>query len=280
MQILREHLDIEARENNLKPNTRQKHEFQFNNIARFLHANGLQIAPPADIRPRHMDELKEWLFKNTPTRTHTHIARHLRLCREAMNLAVRREILPYNCLLSMKLKKDKEKTVVSLSTYEVQRFEQYKPKYEFAALCRDLFLFQCYTGLSYCDLWRFVLQNDKIGKKKIVWITAERGKTGKPFWAIFSKEAEKIWKYYGSEFPEIRVQSYNRTLRKIAKSLGLKKHLTTHVARKTFATDMRNKGYSIPAISAMLGNTEVVARKYYIEQTRELVKIEFLRVAA
>lgn len=285
LEILREHMTIEARENNLKQNTVQKHEYQFNNIAAWLQSCGMEKITIAELRPRHMDELKEWLFKHTPTKKQAHVNRHIRLCREAVNLAVRRDYLPYNCLMSVKLKTDKIKEVVSLNDLEIHRFTNTAQGLPFRKLVVNLFLFQCYTGLSFMDLWRFELFEDKItvsGTRNIfvTWVTCAtgRGKTGRKYWAELIPEAREILEQYPQGFPEVHVQSYNRALQKIARSMGIQKHLTTHIARKTFATLMRARGFSIPAIADMLGNTEAVARKHYIEQGKEAVTNELVRV--
>jgi len=55
-------------------------------------------------------------------------------------------------------------------------------------------------------------------------------------------------------------------------------HLTTHIGRKTFATLKHDKGYSAPAIASMLGNTEAVARKHYIGQSKQLIITEIQRL--
>ncbi|MBX3165083.1 MAG: integrase catalytic domain-containing protein [Bacteroidetes bacterium] len=277
LELLREHISISARENNLKIITIEKREYMLNNITAYLQNCGMHNATPEQIRPRHMDELKEWIYKNTPTRTRAHINRHIRLCSGAIDLAVRRDMLPYNCLTSIRLKRDADKQIIALNETEVQKFVNFRcEKIPFRNVVRDLFLFQCYTGLSYCDLWRFEIMRDN----SITWITCAqgRGKTGRVYWSELTAEAAEILKCNNGEFPLVIMQSYNRTLQKIARSLGIKKHLTTHIARKTFASYMRRRGFSIPAIADMLGNTESVARKHYVEQTRELVAREILRL--
>ena len=64
----------------------------------------------------------------------------------------------------------------------------------------------------------------------------------------------------------------------MALDIGIKKCITTHIGRKTFATLKRHEGYSIPAISDMIGNTEEVTRKHYVSPGKELIINEMVRL--
>lgn len=287
LNIVREHLDNEAAENNLSEDTITKHGYQYSNLERFLLSIDEENILVNQVKVRHMEAFKNWIFKYTVTKSHGHVARHLRMCREALHYAVRMEWLENNCLTSMKLKRDKEKEVLSCDVFELRKFERFETNKKLWGIIVDLFLFQCYTGLSFMDLWMFELVDDDIilpsGERiNITWVTCKtgRGKTQKRYWAEFIPEAKVIYERYENGFPKVWLQSYNRIIKKIAKDLGIKNWwlITTHIGRKTFATFMRNKGYSIPAIADMLGNTEEVARRNYIEQNKELIVSEIIRV--
>lgn len=285
LDVIKEFLSNEASENNLSDHTIEKHGYQMQNLQWFLMSIGQLDIKVNEIKIRHMELFKHWIFKNTPTKSHNHVSRHLRLCRNACDMAVRMELMDYNNLSSMKLKRDKIKTVISCDALEISRFESYVPIRKSWQLILDAFLFQCYTGISFMDLWLFELKEDEIvllngDKMPVTWITCPtgRGKTKRLYWAEFIPEARDIYNKYEGLFPKIWNQTYNRIIRKIANELGMGKWLTTHVGRKTFATIMRKKGYSVPSIADMLGNTEEVARKHYIEMNKELIVLEMIRV--
>lgn len=161
--------------------------------------------------------------------------------------------------------------------HEITKFETFhhkdRPQWD---VIRDLFLFQCFTGLSYMDLWMFSIVEDR----GIIWVTCEmgRGKTQKVYWAEYILKAKLILDKYHGLLPHVSNQTYNRSIKKIAKHIGIKKTITTHTGRKTFATLKRHEGYSIPAISGMLGNTEEVTRKHYVSPGKELIMTEMKRV--
>lgn len=285
LDMVREHLTNEAFENNLSKETIEKHGYQYANLEKYLLSIGLSEILIHEIRIRHMEGFKQWMYKNTPTRTHSHVARHLRMCRNACDLAVRSEYMDHNNLSSLKLKRDKDKEVVSCEVFELRKFEKIIPIRKTWQIILDAFLFQCYTGLSFMDLWLFELVDDVIilpnGEKyPITWVTCitGRGKTKKRYWAEFIPEARVIYDKYEGIFPKIWNQTYNRIIKRIAKDIGVNKIITTHIGRKTFATLMRGEGYSIPAIADMLGNTEDVARRNYIAQNKELIIKEIIRV--
>jgi len=275
--VLEEHLKVEQITNQLTTKTIEKHQYKFNNIQRWLQESGNAGILIDDIKIKHMEQLRYWLHQNIKPCSLDHSSRHLRLCREALNFAVSREYIEYNRIQSVKLRRSPAKTITSLEVHEVQKFEAYnnpdRPQWD---LIRDLFLFQCFTGLSYMDIWNFQIVQDR----GIYWVTCStgRGKTKKPYWAEFIEKAKILLNKYNGTFPKVCNQTYNRSIKKIAKDLGIKKTITTHIGRKTFATLKRHEGYSIPAISDMLGNTEEVTRNSYVSPGKELIINEMIRL--
>lgn len=274
--VLQEHLNTEAVTNKLTQKTIEKHLYQFNNIKDWLQKSGLTDLLVNEVKLKHMEALRFWLHDNIKSCSLDHSSRHLRLCRSACDYAVSREYMEYNRITSVKLRRSPTKDIVSLDVTDIKKFEGYYCK-EIPQRneIRDLFLFQCYTGLSYMDLWLFNIVEDRGA-----WITCQtgRGKTKKVYWAEFSLKAKRLLDKYNGVLPHISNQTYNRSIKKIAVQLGVKKTLTTHTGRKTFATLKRHEGYSIPAISGMLGNTEEVTRKHYVSPGKELIMTEMKRV--
>jgi integrase/recombinase XerD len=73
--------------------------------------------------------------------------------------------------------------------------------------------------------------------------------------------------------PAVKNAVYNRVLKLVAEQVKIKKHLTTHVGRKTFATIMDQNGVSTKTISDMLGNTLQVCQKHHLaKSTRRIEK--------
>lgn len=127
---------------------------------------------------------------------------------------------------------------------------------------RDLFIFQCFTGLSYVDLMAFT--PDWIYEADGVKVFRDaRSKTGVGFFSVFLPEAEEILKKYYGVLPRYSNQKYNDYLKLIAIACGIKKHLTTHVARHTFATYLLNRDVPIETVSKAVGHTSIKQTQHY-----------------
>ena len=159
---------------------------------------------------------------------------------------------------------------------------------------RDLFVFCCYTGLAFSDIKELSDENIQIGVDKNRWVIKKRKKTN-----IVSKiplldtPAEIIEKYKNyprssnmtTILPVPSNQKMNAYLKEIGDITEIKKVLTTHTARRTFATTiMLHNGVSMEAVSKMLGHTSLfMTRKYakvdeyYIAQETEKVRKIFMK---
>ena len=91
------------------------------------------------------------------------------------------------------------------------------------------------------------------------------------------KEYIKSFKY-DYALPVITNQKYNSYLKEIADICGIKKTLTTHLARHTAATLMLNAGIAIEVVSKILGHSNTKMTQHYaklLDKTVINTKIEF-----
>jgi integrase len=140
-------------------------------------------------------------------------------------------------------------------------------------IVRDLFIFCCYTGLAFSDVKELNAENIHVGVDNNKWIIKKRKKTNVvskiPLLSIPEKLIDK-YRYVeklsknGSLLPVPSNQKMNAYLKEIADITGIKKLLTTHTARRTFATTiMLHNGVNMEAVSKMLGHTSLfMTRKY------------------
>lgn len=181
------------------------------------------------------------------------------LFRGYIEKARRRGLIEYNPYDDFILKKGKSEDPVYLLESEVQRIIDYTPRgarKESLQRVKDLFLFQCFTGLSYADLDTFSKDNIQIinGEKEIHGI---RNKTGVPYVILFLPIAEKIAEKYNYKLPVISNQKYNEYLDTLIERVTIDKNVTSHTGRHTFATYLINKGISIEAIPKIMGHTDM-----------------------
>ena len=118
---------------------------------------------------------------------------------------------------------------------------------------RDLFLFQCYTGLAYSDLASFDYANcvEKDGK---MFYHAKRTKTDTDFVFQLLYPAVEILEKYDFSLPKISNQKYNDYLKVIGQMVGVDR-LHSHMGRATAATLFLSKGMSINIVARVLGHT-------------------------
>lgn len=173
--------------------------------------------------------------------------------------ARRKGLIEQNPYDEFVFKKGKSEDPVYLVESEVEQIISYTPKgptKESIERVKDLFLFQCFTGLSYTDLESF-------SKEKIVITNGEeqihgiRNKTGVPYVIFILPQARKILDKYNYKLPVISNQKYNEYLSMLIERVGINKNVTTHTGRHTFGTYLINNGVSIEAIPKIMGHTNM-----------------------
>jgi site-specific recombinase XerD len=135
---------------------------------------------------------------------------------------------------------------------------------------RDVFIFSCYTGLAYIDI--FELTEDKIRKAfdGHLWIMTKRQKTDvNTNVRLLDIPLEILEKYKGKQksgkvLPVISNQKINDYLEEIADICGIEKKFTFHVARHTFASNVA-LGNDVPmeSVQSMLGHADIKTTQIY-----------------
>lgn len=129
---------------------------------------------------------------------------------------------------------------------------------------RDLFIFSCFTGLAFSDIHGLRKEHIVEDSNGVRWIRKGRQKTkimcNIPLMEVPLKILEKYstneyCRKHGVLFPVLCNQKMNACLKELADICGIKKTLTTHVARHTFATFALANGVSIESVAKMLGHT-------------------------
>lgn len=127
---------------------------------------------------------------------------------------------------------------------------------------RDLFIFACYTGLSYTDLVK-IRKEDLIKEGDDYCIKDKRQKTKVPYTIVLLPQAMDILKKYNFCLNIMSNQKCNENLKLIAHMADIHINLTMHVGRHTFATWALSKGVGIETVSKMLAHTTVSMTENY-----------------
>lgn len=185
---------------------------------------------------------------------------------------------PYE-LLRGKFKRGDRENVEYLTENEMQAIESLEiPDDDLLRQSRDLFVFQMYTGLSYSDAEAFDISQYRKDGDTYTRI-GERIKTGVAYVSQLLPPAIRVLEKYGMKVPQIENHVYNRALKAIGISAGIKIPLHSHLARHTFATWMLRNGAKIENVSRMLGHTNIRQTQRYAKVMAESVHEEFAKVA-
>ena len=142
-----------------------------------------------------------------------------------------------------------------------------------AALARDLFIFQMFTGLSYSDTQIFDISQYKQVNGSWVYV-GHRIKTGVPYISQLLPPAVEVLERNGWHVPKMNNQRYNQMLKAIGMCIGIA-NLHSHMGRHTFATYMLANGAKIENVSKMLGHTTVKQTEQYAQVLAESVRGDF-----
>lgn len=176
----------------------------------------------------------------------------------------------------------KEVIRVALTKDELAKIEAKDFKIDRLNHVRDIFLFSCYTGLAYIDVYNLRRSDIVTGVDDGKWIITTRQKTESATRLPLLPAALKIMEKYkddvrcinkGLVLPVLTNQKMNSYLKEIADGCGINKNLTFHIARHTFATTVTlSNGVPIETVSKMLGHKS-------LKQTQHYAKIVDLKIS-
>lgn len=137
---------------------------------------------------------------------------------------------------------------------------------------RDVFVFCCFTGLSYVDVKKLTMENiHSVDNKQ--WIKILRTKTKVRSNIPLLPIAERILRKYGMYLPKseglrllpvLSNQKTNQYLKEISEACGINKRMTFHLSRHTFATTVTlSNGVPIESVSKMLGHSSLRTTQIY-----------------
>ena len=152
-------------------------------------------------------------------------------------------------------------------------------------LVRDIFIFSCFTGLAYIDVSNLTPDHIvTLGDKQ--WIMTQRQKTSVETNVLLLDIPKAIIAKYGGKtyrngklFPMLTNQKTNSYLKEIADICGIKKKLTFHLARHTFATMSLSKGVPMESVSKMLGHTNIRTTQIYARITNKKIEHDMEELA-
>lgn len=146
---------------------------------------------------------------------------------------------------------------------------------------RDVYLFCCFTGYAYRDVLTLSPAHIVTGIDGEKWIVKDRVKTNTaervpllpiPLEIIERYKEHLYCVYHKRLLPVNSNQRYNGYLKEVATVCGIKKHLTTHTARHTFATTVTlENDVPMETVSQMLGHKSIRTTQIYAKITQRKI---------
>ncbi|MDB0711157.1 phage integrase SAM-like domain-containing protein [Bacteroides xylanisolvens] len=192
--------------------------------------------------------------------------KHLKFLKKLLNLAVANSYISYNPVNAYKVEREPVE-VDFLDEEELRKiinFDTPLPRLERA---KDMFLFGCFTGLSYIDIKTLTPEHFEKDSAGRIWIKKRRVKTGVLSRIPLLPIAKQILdKYKGGEklLPIQDPADINKYLKDIAILCGINKRICFHTSRHTFASTVTlANNISLEVVSKMLGHTNTRMTAHY-----------------
>ena len=164
---------------------------------------------------------------------------------------------------------DKTPRALSRESFEKIRDVEIEPHRKSHILARDMFLFGCYTGVSYADVISITDENLYTDDNGALWLKYRRKKNEHRASVKLLPEAIALIEKYHSEdrdtlFPLLRWPNLRRHMKALAALAGIKDDLCYHQARHSFASLITlEAGVPIETISRMLGHSDISTTQVY-----------------
>ncbi len=196
--------------------------------------------------------------------------------KKVLNNAVSMDLLSQNPYQKFKVK-SMDSNRDFLTAEEIQKLTQKEISIRRLRTVRDIFVFACYTGLSFADIEKLAPDHLFNGNDGETWIIIDRTKTSTRCRIPLLPGAKMIiekYKDYPVNQSKSRLlpvhsnQKMNAYLKELADICGINKKLTMHVARHTFATSVTlANGVPIETVSKMLGHSSLKTTQIYARIT-------------
>lgn len=167
-----------------------------------------------------------------------------------------------------------------LNPEELQALKQYYRKPEIPDHHKRIlghFLFSCISGLRFSDVQRVTWKN--IYGDMLIFVPYKTRRMEKMVKIPLIQEHFKlIHNDKGKLFNTVSEQVTNRTLKDIAEVCEIRKNLTTHVARHTFATESLRKGIGVEVVKELMGHEKIETTLEYTHVDEARLKEEMKKL--
>jgi integrase/recombinase XerD len=264
-------------------NTWKTYRSRSNNFKQFLNKEGLLLLSPDKVNIRLIRKFEVYL-RSDRNHCNDYVMRNLQLLKQMLNYVLEDELIKFNPFTHYKFKFQRKKKKVFLDLNQLTRIKSLNlPEGSDLDRNRDMFLFACYTGLSYCEIKSFQKKNTYTGQDGAEWIKRIRQKqerTGSECILPMLSGAVEILKKYGFSMPVSALQNMNLNIKKICALARVDNPelFSTRAGRKTFGNILVNDfGVDIKTVSFMMGHESVTTTEDWYVDVRPVKIIRDMR---
>ena len=250
-----------------------------NYIKKIYNANDISLT---QINYNFIYNFSQFILLNTEC-SHNGMMKHIQRFKKITNFCIKNNYITKDPFVGFKISFKKSNRVY-INKDELETLKNITLNNNLNKV-RDVFLFSCYTGLSYIDLYNLSLKNIIKGYDGLQWIFVKRQKTDIPSNLPILPYAFSILKKYKKEkninriFPMISNQKTNKALKEISHLCNFNKKLTFHSARHTFATTITlTNGVPIESVSKMLGHNNIKTTQIYAQVIESKISSDMLKL--
>lgn len=205
----------------------------------------------------HFLKVEKGLSENT-------LIRYMKVIKKITNMALANDWMTKNPFVNIRFhEQEVHKEFLTKEELETLRTKEFDiPRLE---LVRDVFLFQCFTGLAFVDVSELKEEHIVPDNEGNLWIRKARQKTkimcnvpllDIPLQILEKYERHPYCQKKGILLPVMANQKMNSYLKEIADLCGIKKKLSTHTGRHTFCSVVTlANNVSLENIAKMVGHT-------------------------
>jgi site-specific recombinase XerD len=206
------------------------------------------------------------------TLTENTINKYLKITRQVLGFGVLKKWISENPMLHMKCPyRHPPREILTMA--ELEAIQNSDLPIKRLDEVRDVYIFSCYTGYAYVEVSNLSNNNIIIGMDGNNWAKVRRQKTGEPEMVPLLPPAMEIIEKYKNHpwcvandklLPVKSNHKYNLYLKEVAELAGIKKYLTTHSARHTFATTvLLDNDVPLETASKLLGHSSIRSTQIY-----------------
>ena len=213
----------------------------------------------------HFLKVEKSLSENT-------LIRYMKVIKKITNMSIANDWIQKNPFVNIKFyEQEVHKEFLAKEELEILRTKEFDiPRLD---LVRDVFLFQCFSGLAFVDVSELREEHIVPDNEGNLWIRKSRQKTNVmcnvplldiPLQILEKYKDHPLCQKKGTLLPVMANQKMNSYLKEIADCCGIKKNLTTHTGRHTFSTVVAlANNVSLENVAKMLGHTSTKMTQRY-----------------